>query len=124
MTKKIKENLSNQKNDHLEVILFLPKLVKKRKKMEDIHQILDELIHEKHLTESVVFLQLEKALQYSRFMQNNHLLVRAFLPHHAIEGHTHGLTIKKGILTKKHIHGFYPGKNSSYIENPAFAKNT
>ncbi len=110
-------------DDHIEVILFCPDLIQKRKKAEELVDLFDEINVEGIAAQSVLFLKLESALQYSRFMQNSHGLLRAFIPHHAIEGHTHGLAIKRGTLAKTHIHGVYPGdkKGSIYIENPHFA---
>src|SRR5262245_5165808 len=115
--------IKKTKIDHIEIILFCPDLIKQRKKNSDPLELFNNLNVDGLVKKSVLFLKLDNALQYGRFMKNSHGLLRAYVPHHAIEGRTNGLTIKQGALAKKHIHGVYPGdkKGMIYIKNPEFS---
>ena len=75
-----------------------------------------------HLENCLVFLNQQNALQYSRFTQENAFIVKAYIPHIAIIGKAHGLSLKKGMITHNHIHGLYtnPHKNKRYVVNPHF----
>jgi hypothetical protein len=112
---------SNKSTKHIETFLFCPKLG--IKKQGDTTHFFSNLLNlDDQLAECVVFLNLPNALQYSRFMNREHVVLRAFIEHAAIEGRSHGLVLKKGFLTKHHIHGCFPGwaKGEVYMENPIF----
>jgi hypothetical protein len=123
MKKATKNN--NKPASHIEAFLFCPKIAHPKKTEANEHFVsqLNEI--EKKLTDCVVFFNLPSALQYSRFMNHEHVVLRAFVEHTAVEGLGHGLGIKKGAVTKHHIHGCFPGwaKGKLYIENPAFDTN-
>lgn len=114
---------SNKSAKHIETFLFCPKVGQTIKAIppEHLFDNFDEL--QDKLNECVVFFNLPSALQYCRFMNNDHVVLRAFVEHTAVEGFENKLGIKKGALTKNHIHGCFPGwaKNSVYVENPDFS---
>ncbi len=106
----------------MKLICFIIKLVKQKKK-GNFANIFTRLNHlDEDIADSILFLEVANAWQYSRFMDTNHAILKVFLPQIAIEGHSHGLTLKKGFLTKMHVHGFFPGwaKGLIYIKNPFF----
>ncbi len=123
MKKTTKSN--NKHASHIEAFLFCSKITPPQK--PDSHEFfaaqLTEL--EEKLADCVVFFNLPSALQYSRFMNHKHVVLRAFVEHTAVEGLGHKLGIKKGSVTKHHIHGYFPGgeKGKTYISNPAFDNN-
>lgn len=105
----------------IEVYLFLPKSSKaiKTRNLRGFFDQLPILVLEEG---SQVFLNKQNAWQHGRFLQKNFLVLRAFVPHTAIQGKSEGLTLKKNSITKAHIHGYFPNlaKNNLYIENPYF----
>lgn len=108
----------------IEIFLFFPKLYKAEQK-GDFTLFFTELTEKRlqdQLDESEIFLTKQSAVQFGHFTQRDLVLVRAFLPHTAILGNTHGLTLKKGVITKQHVHGCYPqlSNNNFYLENPYF----
>lgn len=108
----------------IETFLFFPKL-NKAEQRGDFTAFFEELTEKDlhaRLDDREIFLKKQNAVQYGRFAQRDVVLVRAFLPHTAILGNTHGLSLKKGVITKQHIHGCYPQltQNSIYLENPFF----
>lgn len=117
---------SNKRNTnqaaHIETFLFCPKLGNPKKQNDPDHFFSNLTDLDERLGECVVFFSLPSALQYSRFMNTDHAVLRAYVKHTAIEGHGHGLKLKKGHVTKHHIHGCFPGwaKGSVYMENPVF----
>lgn len=123
----VKTNLSGNQikitdAEHLEVYLFYQKIDKAQKKsnFEQFFSNLDRIDHD--LGEPILFLEADSALQYSRFTDNSHALLKAYVPQIAIEGRSNGLALKKGFLKKAHVHGFFPGweKGMVYVENPFF----
>lgn len=77
---------------------------------------------DEHLMNDLVFLNKQSALQYGRFVQRNHVILKAYVPHVAIEGRIDGLCLKKGFVKASHIHGCFPvpGKSTVYVKNPYF----
>jgi len=51
-----------------------------------------------------IFLTLQSALYYSRFLGNNYSVLRAFVPDAAIEARGNELTLKQGMVDKSHVH--------------------
>lgn len=104
----------------MEIFLYYPAAGKQIKKInpDKFFAALDE--SEEKLTECEVFLNQTSALQYSRFMHKNHVILKAEVPQEAISGHSLGFTLRKGFLSKDNIHGCYPGwaKGMLYVENP------
>ncbi len=124
-TKPTKKPKKSTVNLPVETYLFYSKLTKTEQK-GDFSRFFDRLIDiEGNLADCMVFLNQKSALQYSRFVQNNHVVLKAYVPDIAIEGRSQGLTLKKGFVTKAHIHGCFPlpAKNLFYVENPHFDKN-
>ena len=107
---------------HLEVYLFYHKISKTEKKgnFDDFFAKLDQL--DEDLSDSIIFLEPDSAWQYSRFIDTSHAVLKMYLPQTAIEGRSHGLTLKKGFATKAHVHGCFPGwaKGLIYVKNPHF----
>lgn len=121
---KIKKEKNSTPNLPVETYLFYSKLGKSEQK-GDFSRFFDRLVEiENNLADCMVFLNQKSALQYSRFVQNNHVVLKAYVPDRAIEGRSQGLSLKKGFVTKSHIHGCFPlpAKNVFYIENPHFDK--
>jgi len=117
--RKIKKN---NKHDYLEVFLFCSAL-KHPKKAADFARFFTNLNDlDSQLADGLVFLNLPAALQYSRFMNTNHVIFRAYVHQLAIEGHSNGLGLKRGFLLKEHLHGCFPGwaKGELYVTNPYF----
>jgi hypothetical protein len=121
MKKTVKNN--NKSTSHVEAFLFCPKITPPQKTDDAEHFFhhIDQHLGNK-LDECAIFFNLPSALQYSRFMSDDHVVLRAFVAHTAVEGLGHTLGIKKGAVTKRHIHGCFPGwaKGQVYMENPVF----
>lgn len=109
----------------IEAFLFCPKLgpTKKHENHTEVFSRLSKL--DEQLDECLVFLTSSSAIQYSQFMNTDHVVLRAYVHHAAIEGVDYGLRLRKGFLAQHHVHGYFPGwaKGSLYIENPAFNEN-
>lgn len=106
----------------IETYLFYPKLSKAEQK-GDFSRFFDRLKDlDQYLADISIFLNKHHAIQHGQFFQDNHVVLKAFVPHTAIQGKSHGLTLKKGVVTKAHIHGCFPNvkKEASYIKNPHF----
>ena len=105
-----------------EIYFFYHSLDKHEKKgnFKEFFNKLDDL--DRALANHTIFMELDSVLQYSRFLDANHAVLKAYVPQTAIEGRSDGLVLKKGALKKNNIHGCYPGwaKGSLYIQNPHF----
>jgi hypothetical protein len=123
--KKNNKRAHGGKTAPIETFLFCPNLMDLKKPLDPSRFFNSLSKLEEKLSECVVFFNLPSALQYSRFMSDDSVVLRAFVEHTAIEGLGHRLGVKKGALTQDHIHGCFPGwtKGSTYVENPAFKKN-
>lgn len=117
-----KKHISEAAATHLEAYLFYHKISKTEKKgnFDEFFAKLNQL--DEDLADSIIFLEPDSAWQYSRFIDTSHAILKILLPQTAIEGRSHGLTLKKGFLTKAHVHGCFPGwaKGLLYIKNPYF----
>ena len=73
-----------------------------------------------------VFLSIDNAFQYGRFMDSRHVILKVFVPETAIVGQSQSLLLKKGCITKSHVHGCYPGWGSGqvYFKNPFYKENS
>jgi len=69
-----------------------------------------------------VFLSKDTALDYARFLDDNHGILRSFVPDSAIEGRSQELGLKKGFINHCHIHGCFitRGEQHLYLKNPEF----
>lgn len=123
-------NSESKRRCFIEVYLFFPHTAVTRKiKLKNFFKAkltnIDQMV-----SGQPIFLDQNHAQQYSRFMGDNHVILKAYVCEHAIEaltlrhetssqGH---LTIRSGFLAKELIHGCYPsfGKGFSYIQNPCF----
>lgn len=124
-TNKTKKQKNSITSLPVETYLFYSKLGKAEQK-GDFSRFFERLADiENNLADCMVFLSQKSALQYSDFIQNTHVVLKAYVPDVAIEGRTQGLSLKKGFVTKEHIHGCFPlpRKTVFYIENPHFDKN-
>lgn len=85
-------------------------------KMDSINKYLSEN------PDCLIFLDLDSALQYSRFMNEYHVILKAYVRETAVQGSNFGLTLKKNSLNKRQIHGCYPdwAKGLLFLENPDF----
>lgn len=113
-------------NNSIEIYMFYPNLGKLEKKGNFNHFFANLNNIDNQLDDCVIFLNLKTAMQYSRFMHTSHVTLKAQVPQTAINGHGHGLTLKKGFLTKQQIEGCFPGwaKGMLYLENPEFNLST
>ncbi len=108
----------------LEVYLLYHKLDKPERK-GNFNQFFSRLDNiDSELSDNIVFLDLTTVMQYSRFIDANHAILKASVPHAAIEGRSQGLTLRKGFVKKSHIHGCFPGwsKGMLFIQNPYFGQ--
>lgn len=122
MKKSTKAESKNSLFNLIEAYLFYPKLNKAESK-GNFASFFDKLANlDESIEHCTLFLNAQSAFQYSRFMNKTHVVLKAYIPHVAIEGSSKGLGLKKGYLTKAHIHGCYPGINNGavYLENPYF----
>lgn len=107
---------------HMEVYVLYSELTKREKR--DLRQFflfgLDDI--DSHLAENPVFLNKEGALHYYRFIGNCSAILRAYVPEMAVEGCSHGLSLRKGFITKGHIHSclIHYCKEIHCYENPDF----
>ena len=114
---------NNKTSVPLETFLFCPEISYPKKCsnhgpfFSQFQGIEDKSIH------CVVFFNLTNALQYSRFIGQEHVVLRAFVHHTAVESLGHELGVKPGAINKHQIHGCFPswGKGKVYIENPLFS---
>lgn len=121
-TKKSEKRHSSTRQFPVEVYLFYLKNTKKSSDL-DSSEFFNELSNlEDNIDHSLVFLNPQSALQHSRFIQKNHMVFKAYIPHVAIEGRISGLSLKKGFVKKTCLHGCFPAptRDSLYIENPHF----
>jgi len=121
----VKKQQQDNKDDaitHREVYIFYHNLSKPEKK-GDFDEFFAKLDDVKETFENgIIFLETDSVWQYSRFMDTNHAVIKAYVPEHAIEGRSYGLTLKKGFLAKEKIHGCFPGwaRGLIYVKNPFF----
>ena|SRR5579872_6469374 len=123
ITKMKSNNIQNLKQrEYVEIFLFCPTSENLKKKNDHAHYFAELIDFEHDLADCTVFLSLLSALHYSDFMNNNHVVFRAYVQHAAIEGLGHGLRLRKGFLTLEQIHGCFLGwtKDTVYINNPDF----
>lgn len=85
-------------------------------KMDNINKYLSEN------SDCLIFLELDSALQYSRFINESHVILKVYVRESAIQGSSFGLTLKKSGLNKRQIQGCYPdwAKGLLFLENPVF----
>jgi hypothetical protein len=103
--------------------LYLHPLEKREKKAGLSHLFAKGFEHlDQRIAGQPIFLNEQSALQYSRFMAQDHAILKAYVPEYLIEGHSQSLTLKPGVIQKRHIHGVFPtwDKGRHYIENPYF----
>lgn len=71
-----------------------------------------------------VFINIDSAVQYGRFISNHYMILKAYVPETAIVGKSQALYLRKNSVSKKHVHGCYPGwaKGQIYYRNPNYYK--
>ena len=71
-----------------------------------------------------VFFNIDNAVQYGKFISNHYIILKAYVPETAIVGKSQALFLKNNALSKKHVHGCYPGwgKGQVYYRNPSYYK--
>ena len=69
-----------------------------------------------------IFFSKDHALDHSRFLDDNHGILRGFVPDSAIEGRSQELGLKKDFINHCHIHGCFivSGDKHLYLKNPDF----
>ncbi len=77
---------------------------------------------EQQLTTHPIFLNKKHAMQYSRFMGNNHSILKLFVPESAIVADGVTFCLKHGFVSTTNIHGYFPnfGQDDDYCANPLF----
>ena len=123
VVRKHKEKNKNGAITCREVYFFYQNLNKHEKKgnFDDFFSKLDQI--KENFENNIIFLESDSVWQYSRFIDTNHVVIKAYVPETAIEGRSYGLTLKKGFLSKTNVHGCFPGwtKGLIYVKNPHFA---
>lgn len=77
---------------------------------------------DKELADHPLFLDLNTAVDYCRFLPAHHGIVKLYVPQHAVIGCDSNLRLKCNCITSGHIHGFMPGRDSDfYVKNPYFS---
>lgn len=77
-----------------------------------------------HVASNPLFFKFDEALQYLRFMGNNNILLKAIIPHMAVEGRFETLHVRAGLLKLKHIYGGYTSSEANhFVINPCFDPN-
>lgn len=122
MTLLYKIKASSKKYKYVDVYLLYPNLSKLEKRGNFTYFFANLMEIDKQLPDCTVFLSLHQALQYSRFLSHNHVILKAYVVEESIASHGHELTLKQGYLTKEQIHGCFPGwaKGLMYLKNPEF----
>lgn len=109
--------------NYIEAYLFCPCL-NRREIKGDVAYIFEQGLYDldARIAEQPIFLTQQNAFQYSRFMGNDHMILKAYVPEAAIQGRSQQLIIKKGFINKHHVQGcFLPGgKEKVYHANPYF----
>ena len=124
MTLLYKIKTSRKKYKYVDVYLLYPNLSKLEKQGNFTYFFANLMDIDKQLLDCMVFLNLNQALQYSRFFNSNHVILKAYVVEESIASHGHDLTLKQGYLTKEQIHGCFPGwaKGLMYLENHEFTR--
>lgn len=74
-----------------------------------------------HVASNPLFFKLDEALQYLRFMGDNNIILKAMVPHIAVEGRFETLHVRAELLKLKHIYGGYiSSKTDHFMMNPCF----
>ena len=77
---------------------------------------------DRELADHPLFLDLNTAVDYCRFLPAHHGIVKLYVPQHAVIGCDSNLRLKDNCITSGHIHGFMPGRDSDfYVKNPYFS---
>lgn len=124
---RVVEEASNDANRRTSPIvlayLYLDQIEKREKKTNLNFLFTKGMEHiDQRIAGHPIFLNEQNALQYSRFMTQDHVILRAYVPEYLIEGHSQSLTLKKGIVQRRHIQSALPAwdKKQRYVENPYF----
>lgn len=74
--------------------------------------------------ECPVFLQLETARQYARFMGRRHIILETYIDELHIEGKSQMLSIKTSVLSPSHTPGYYLAHSDQdiFYPNPAMIR--
>lgn len=93
----------------------------------DFVKTLYDLFNTKHaafdyrVKSNPLFFKLDEALQYMHFMGDNNIILKAVVPHMAIEGRFETLHVRPELLKLKHIYGGYTStKTEHFVINPCF----
>lgn len=93
----------------------------------DFAKTLHELFHTQHasfdyhVASNPLFFKLDEAVQYLNFMGDNNIILKAIVPHIAIEGCFETLHVRAELLKLKHIYGGYTSaKTDHFVINPCF----
>ncbi len=80
---------------------------------------------EQQLTMHPIFLNKTHAVQYCRFMGNNHSILKLFVPESAIVADEVTFSLKHGVVSSNNIHGYFPNfeQADDYCVNPWFDGN-
>jgi hypothetical protein len=74
-----------------------------------------------HVASNPLFFKFEEALQYLRFMGDSKLILKAIIPHTAVEGRFETLHVRTELLKIKHIYGGYTSAEANhFVINPCF----
>ena len=122
-----RQDKSKSNTNTLAVYLFQPCMTK-RKITDDLDKFftkdMDAIIAS--CLKQPVFLNIDSAIQYGRFISNHYVLIKAYVSETAIIGKSHALYLKNNSLNKAQIHGCYPSWVSGqvYFRNPRYYKSS
>lgn len=72
-----------------------------------------------------IFIRQARAMRYSRFLSDRHVILDMLVPDNAISGRCSTLVLKPSVVTPGHIYGSFLANSESddtahYLENPLF----
>lgn len=74
-----------------------------------------------HVASNPLFFKIEEATQYLRFMGDSKIILKAIIPHAAVEGRFETLHVRAELLKIKHIYGGYTSAEANhFVVNPCF----
>ncbi len=109
---------------NIAVYIFWPVFFKRGKKDRQLKNLFNPEIFDikRAVNNQTIFLNQQTALQYGRFMDEHHVILKVYVPESTIQGNGQVLTLKPGVLQLDRIQGCFPGwqKEPTYFANPSF----
>lgn len=119
-----KKNSPQVKLEKIAVYVFCPNLDVREAKRPTEYLFKEGVPDlQQRISDQPIFLDVDSALQYARFMGENHVVLKAYVDESAVAGHSHHkLIIRENSINHDQIHGCYISAHDSnaYHENPHF----